>query len=299
MGLAAQFGENGFVTNKGNSTYHGLLTTVQKNFSHGLQLDFNYTLAHSIDNVSLIANVNPLNNGFGFVCDATNGEACRGNSDFDVTNYIAADFVYQLPFGKGRMFGSNVPLVVDEFIGGWDVSGITNWHSGVAYSTVSNAFLAGFANDDPAIFNGDRAVVSPHAHKTSSGSINVFSDQTTALGAFRGPIGLEYGSRNNLRGPSYINQNLGLAKRFRVTPERVSLKFRADAFLTSSTTRVSPIRLAVIWAPWTLHRGRSGRSSLLLLRRGFCSWHCGWSSSLAAYPSPSSPPGYFGGMLLI
>ncbi len=242
VGLAAQFGSNGFVTNKGNSTYHGLLTTLQKNFSHGLQMDFNYTVAHSIDNVSLIANTNPSNSGVGYICDVTNGDACRGNSDFDVTNYISADFTYQLPFGKGRTFANAVPLLLDEIIGGWDVSGITNWHSGVAFSSVSNAFLAGFENDDPAIFDGDRAAVAPHAHKTSSGSINVFGDQTTAIGAFRGPIGLEYGSRNNLRGPNYINQNLGLAKRFRLTPERVSLTFRADAFnVFNHTSFANPV----------------------------------------------------------
>lgn len=58
VGMASQFGENGYVTNKGNSTYQGLLTSLQKNFSHGLQFDFNYTYQHSIDNVSLIANTN-------------------------------------------------------------------------------------------------------------------------------------------------------------------------------------------------------------------------------------------------
>ena len=229
-GMASQFANNGFVTNKGNSTYHALLTTLQKNFSHGLQMDFNYTLAHSIDNVSLIANINPTNGGYGYICDATNGEACRGNSDFDVTNYISADFTYQLPFGRGRMFASNAPILLNEVIGGWDVSGTTNWHSGVAFTSSSSAYLAGYSNADPGIFNGDRASVSPRAHKTASGSVNLFADQSKAAGAFRGPIGLEYGSRNNMRGPNYINQNLGLAKSFQITPERVSLKFRADAF---------------------------------------------------------------------
>jgi hypothetical protein len=230
VGLASQFGENGFVTNKGNSTYHALLATVQKNMTHGLQMDFNYTLAHSIDNTSLIANLNPANNGLGFVCDATNGEACRGNSDFDVTNYISVDFIYQLPFGKGRMFANTAPLWVNEIIGGWDVSGITSWHSGVAFTGWSDAYMAGFGNNNPAIFNGDRAAVATRAHKVAGGSVNVFENQGAATAAFRDPIGLEYGSRNNLRGPNYVSQNLGLAKAFPITQERVRLKFRADAY---------------------------------------------------------------------
>ena len=228
--MASQFGENGFVTNKGNSTYQGLLTSLQKNLSHGLQFDFNYTWAHSIDNVSLIANTN-ASSGYGFICDVTNPNACRGNSDFDVTNYISADFTYQLPFGRGREFGSNIPWALDAIIGGWDVSGITAWHSGNAFSSGSNAYLASFSNDAPGIFNGDRAGVAPHAYKNNAtGQVQLFTDQNRATNDFTGPVGLTFGSRNNLRGPNYVSQNMGLSKAFRITPERVVLKFRADAY---------------------------------------------------------------------
>jgi hypothetical protein len=60
--------------------------------------------------------------------------------------------------------------------------------------------------------------------------VNVFSDPIKANGDFVGPIGFTIGSRNNLRGPRYANQNLGLAKTFPVYKESVNLKFRADAF---------------------------------------------------------------------
>ena len=56
VGSAAQFSENTFYTNKGFSSYNGLLLTLQKNLSHGLNYDFNYTFQHSIDNVSFFAN---------------------------------------------------------------------------------------------------------------------------------------------------------------------------------------------------------------------------------------------------
>ncbi len=73
-------------TNKGFSSYNGLLVTLQKNLTHGLQFDFNYTWSHSIDNVSLIANQIAFG-GYGFICDAVHPRECRGNSDFDITNY--------------------------------------------------------------------------------------------------------------------------------------------------------------------------------------------------------------------
>ncbi len=134
VGMASQFSENTFYTNKGFSSYNGLLTTLQKNFSHGLQFDVNYTWAHSIDNVSLIANQVALV-GYGFVCDVQRPRLCRGNSDFDVTHYVTGDFTYNLPFGRGRAFASHAPIWLNEVIGGWDLSGISQWHTGIAFGT--------------------------------------------------------------------------------------------------------------------------------------------------------------------
>ena len=229
VGMAAQFSENTFYTNKGFSSYNGLLTTLQKNFSHGLQFDVNYTWAHSIDNVSLIANQG-ASAGYGFVCDVQRARLCRGNSDFDVTNYVTGDFTYNLPFGRGRAFAGNAPIWLNEVIGGWDLSGISQWHTGGAFGTNSNAFVAGYSNDAPAIFNGDRAGVQAHVHKTSAGQVNLFSDPVRAQGDFTGPVGFIIGSRNILRGPNFYNQNFGLAKAFPLGSDRVNLKFRADAF---------------------------------------------------------------------
>ena len=229
IGMGSQFSENTFYTNKGFSAYHGLLTTLQKNLSHGLQFDLNYTWAHSIDNVSLTGN-QIASGGYGFICDVLHPRECRGNSDFDVTHYISADFTYSLPFGRGRTFGGNTPFLLNEVIGGWDISGITLWHSGVAFGTVSNAFVAGYSNDAPAILVGGRAAVSTHAHKTSDGTVNVFADQAKAQNAYTGPVGFTIGSRNDLRGPHFFNQDLGLGKTFPIVSERVNLKFRADAF---------------------------------------------------------------------
>jgi hypothetical protein len=66
--------------------------------------------------------------GIGLVCDAVHPRECRASSDFDLRNNFTTDASYQLPFGKGRMFANSGPLWVDEAIGGWDVSGIGEWH---------------------------------------------------------------------------------------------------------------------------------------------------------------------------
>jgi hypothetical protein len=228
VGMAAQFAENTFYTNKGFSSYNGMLVSLQKNLNHGLQFDVNYTWAHSMDNVSLIANT-PATAGVGFICDAVHPRSCRGNSDFDVTHYVTADFTYSLPFGHGQMFATNIPSAVNEVIGGWALSGVTIYHSGGAYSTVSNAFVAGYANDAPAIFDGDTSAIRRSVHKAPGGQLFLFANPTAADNAFQGPVGLQIGSRNNLRGPQYFDQDFGLAKSFGVWRE-ANLKFRADAF---------------------------------------------------------------------
>src|SRR6185437_9709181 len=170
VGMSSQFAGNTVYTNMGFSSYNGLLVSLQQNQKHGLTYDINYTWSHSMDNTSLIAN-SPAANGYGFICDALRPRQCRANSDFDTTHYITADMVYALPFGRGRAFGSQIPLLLDEVIGGWDVSNIITWHSGNAWTTVSSAFLAGYANDAPALFNGDFGALKRQIHKTSAGAL--------------------------------------------------------------------------------------------------------------------------------
>ncbi|HEY1742624.1 MAG TPA: carboxypeptidase-like regulatory domain-containing protein [Granulicella sp.] len=232
VGSAAQFSENTFYTNKGFSTYNAMLVSLQKNLSHGLQFDVNYTFAHSIDNVSFFANSEGDTGigGTGLICDVVRPRECRANSDFDVTHYITGDETYQLPFGRHREFFATAPLWLEEAIGGWDVSGITEWHSGQAWGTDSNAFDASYSNDAPGILIGPSSAVATHVTKLSGGGVNVFANQATARSAYVGPIGFQIGARNGLRGPHFFNQDLGLAKNFPIYRERINLKFRADAF---------------------------------------------------------------------
>ena len=228
VGMAAQFSENTFFTDKGFSSYNGLLTTLHKNSSHGLQFDLNYTWSHSIDNVSLIANSYAYN-GYGFLCDITRPRICRADSDFDVTNYLNGNFLYQLPFGHGRDFLPTLPRWADEAIGGWELSGLPSWHTGTPYMANSVAFLMSYSNEDPAILTGGLGPMKSHV-TVQNGQVYAFKNYQTAYNQYQGPTGFEMGSRNNLRGPHYFDLDLGLGKTFPIYKEGVNLKFRVDAF---------------------------------------------------------------------
>ncbi len=229
VGMGAQFSENTFYTNKGSSSYNGLLTTLHKNAGHGLQFDLNYTWSHSIDNVSLIAN-DVAFGGYGFICDVLRPRECRSNSDFDVTHYFNGNIIYDLPVGRGRSFASNAPRWLDEAIGGWSVSGLPSVHSGNAYFMAANAFVAGYANDAPGILVGPVSDLKTHLTGGKGQPLYAFPNPSQANADYIGPVGFNIGARNNLRGPSYFDLDLGLAKAFPLISDRVALKFRADAF---------------------------------------------------------------------
>lgn len=228
-GMPVQFAGNTVWTNKGSSSYNAMLVTLHKNMSHGLQFDLNYTWSHSIDNVSFIANSIASGDGYGYICDIVRPRECRGNSDFDVTNYLNGDFVYELPFGRGRAIGSGVSRWFNEAIGDWEVSGLPTWHTGVAYSAFSNAYVAGFANNAPATLIGPISDMKTKIHKGPNGNLLAYADPAKADADYTGPTGFNIGSRNNLRGPGYFNLDLSLRKAFPIA-EGWRLAFGADAF---------------------------------------------------------------------
>ena len=228
VGMPAQFAENTVYTNKGFSAYNGLLTTLHKNTGFGLTFDINYTFSHAIDNVSVNGNTIAYG-GYGFICDVVRPRECRGNSDFDVNSYINGYFTYDLPYGHGRMFGASSPWVANELLGGWSVSGLPGWHTGFPFFAGSNAFVAGFANDAPAILVGNKGDMDIHLHGGKGSPLYAFANPAQALNDYTGPVAFQVGSRNNLRGPRSTTFDAGLSKTFPLH-DQVVAKLRGDAF---------------------------------------------------------------------
>jgi hypothetical protein len=232
VGMGAQFSENSFHNNKGFSNYDGLLFTLQKNISHGLQYDFNYTWSHSIDNISFFANSQGDTGigGGGLICDDVRPRECRSSSDFDLRQIISGDASYVLPIGTGKMLFGNASRWADEAIGGWAVSGVVTRHTGYPWQTASGAYVASYSNDAPAILVGNPNLAKTKLTKLPGGGVSDFSNALVASEQFEGPVGFQIGPRNSERGPGYFNLDLGLAKTFPLIGEGVNLRFRADAY---------------------------------------------------------------------
>jgi hypothetical protein len=234
VGLPSQFLVNALGTNKGWSSYNGLLLSLRKRLSHNLQFDFNYTFSHSIDNSSIVANNNGnfVAGAYTVMCNPIDLSVCRGNSEFDATHQVSANFVYDLPIGRRQSLVGNAPRWLDEIIGGWQTSGIITWRTGLALPVQSGVSTTSLAADNGALFTGSGGAVatSLHTDMKNNNQIQFFTDPTQAATAFSPVTGLQVGNRDTLRGPRFSNVDLGVAKTFPLFKERYRLVFRADAF---------------------------------------------------------------------
>ncbi|HET9528185.1 MAG TPA: carboxypeptidase-like regulatory domain-containing protein [Pyrinomonadaceae bacterium] len=235
VGMSAQFGTNIYISNQGASSYDGMLVSLRKRFSQGLQFDFNYTWSHSIDNGSSITNTV----AGGLVCDLTNLRVCRGNSDFDIRHLVNANFIYELPFGRGQRFGGGAPGWVNQIIGGWEFTGIFTARSGLPFGTTTTAFPVGFNFNSPAAYNlSDISGLTGNIHDATNGTIQFFDDPQVVFnparpteGTIRFPHHGEIGNRNVFRGPSFWNLDTALLKTFKMPwSEQQSLQIRWESF---------------------------------------------------------------------
>ncbi|HJZ65656.1 MAG TPA: carboxypeptidase-like regulatory domain-containing protein, partial [Candidatus Acidoferrum sp.] len=179
VGLSAQVPYNSVLGNFSSSNYNALLLTVKRTMTNGLQFDFDYTYSHSIDNQS--TNTRQVAGFGGQVCDLQDLRVCRGSSDFDTRHLVSANFIYQLPFGRGKWLGKEAGRGLDAVIGGWQVSGIVAWHSGFPFSLNTGSFPLGFTNDSGPILTGSRSALAPGIHVDSSGTLQFFKDPQAAL----------------------------------------------------------------------------------------------------------------------
>lgn len=115
----------------GNSHYHALQAKWEKRYSKGLTLLTHYTWGKMIDDISHSSgNVNWLGGGTN-IQNPFDMRGERSLSSHDVAHRAVFTWAYELPFGRGRQFGSNWAKPLDWIAGGWEVSGFGSMQSGM------------------------------------------------------------------------------------------------------------------------------------------------------------------------
>ena len=223
-----------------NSNYSGVVAIIKYRGPRGISAQGSYTWSHSLDYSSAFFG---STGDAGYPSNGNNLKAEYGNSAFDMRHRFVGYYSVPLPIGPGGLFLTSSKLISREAFEGWNISGITEFQSGLPFTVyLGSADYSGFnqfadrpntgvgrlgqnnKNPDAAFDNGKR------------GAPTYF----TTIGA--GQIGTE--RRDQHFGPGLINFDLSASKDFPILTERVKLQFRADLFnVFNHTNFANPVAI--------------------------------------------------------
>jgi hypothetical protein len=209
-----------YVMADSSGNYNALSVKLSQRFGANLNSLLAYTWSKALDDTSNIrgtvgADFSPQDS----LCPNT----CEyGPSDFAVPQRFVASIIYLLPFGKGQKF-LNHGGVVNEVVGGWQVSTITTLQSGGVVDTSSWD-------------SGGTNFISNATRLSCVAGVNPVLPNNNQNGwynpkAFSNPVAATFGNcgRNNLRGPWRGNEDISAFKYFRIA-EKKNLEFRMEMF---------------------------------------------------------------------
>lgn len=204
--------------NDASSDYNALEVKVEKRFSGGLQFLSHYTFSHA--------------NFYDGTYYAVSHTIAHGPNDFTRNHVFVINWVYALPFGKGKPYLGNAGRALDYAVGGWQLSNTTNLSSGLPW-TPSTAECGG--EEDVNVCRPDRGSGSfPTGAGRLDGAthtVTFFTPLPSLTGPFTDPGVGNLGNigHDSFRGPWGFYSDLSLTKDFPIT-ERVKAQFRMDAF---------------------------------------------------------------------
>ncbi len=206
------------------SNYNSLQVRLEKRFSHGIQFEAAYTYAHALDNASS-ASLGSVNNGD--FQDQRFPNANYGNADFDVRQRFVFSYLYDLPFGRGRLFAKDANRVLNQIIGGWQMSGVFSHATGNYYTATDiNDITGGDCGGTVGYYcSRPNRIGNPNAKPCVPGTLfnTCAFEDNAVLGTF-GNAG-----RNIIEGPGYTTWDTAFVKQFPIT-EQKRFEFRAEFF---------------------------------------------------------------------
>lgn len=218
----------------GQSSYDGLQVVYRRRMSQGLQADFNYTYSKSMDWASGAERI-PTSGGNNYaqIINSWAPGQLRGVSDFDVTHQINSNWIWLMPYGRGRHFGEHSNAVLDAIFGGWQLASLVRWTTGFPMivdngsTWPTNWNIEGFGTLSGNI---------PASALGQGPGPNAFRNPGAVFGAFRQAYPGESGTRNPLRGDGFFDLDTGLDKYFSLGGDR-KLEFRWETFNAPNSVR--------------------------------------------------------------
>jgi hypothetical protein len=206
--------------NMGKSWYNGLQAKLERRFSNGLSYTASYAFSKlMVDNLAscIYCNVQP------FTPDGYN----RGRSSNDHRHILTVNTVYEVPFGRGKKYGTDINRLLDAGIGGWEITGIYSFVSGAPLTfDVPGATLGNGYDTRPNLVG---SLTAPN--KGAAGWFNA-----SALAA---PASYAYGNSGMgiLDAPAFRGLDMALLKNFHIT-EPTYFQFRWEVFNVPNVTNL-------------------------------------------------------------
>lgn len=213
----------------GKASYNSLQVSWNRRFTHGSMFGLAYTYAKSMDDSSNYRDIVP---------DSYNTSNLWGPSEYDTRHSLVINYLYALPFF------SNQSTLTGKLLGGWQLSGNTEFQTGQPCGVGANNDYAGVGevgsfgcgtntsegqfwvkNGTPNIIGGFAGYggSAKYFSTTNSDGSSVFTAPAT------GTFNLQHGVRNSIYGPGFQNWNLSMKKKFPIN-ERAGFEFNADAY---------------------------------------------------------------------
>jgi len=249
-----------YTASRAISNYHSLQVSLQRHMSQGLEFLVNYTFGKSMTNNVGYFGVTNTGDTDSYWQNVNNPRGDYGPSAFDARQSVSATGVYQLPFGRGKQFGSSWNLLTDEVLGGWQLSMNAELNTGYPLTIHQNGMQCqdncsqllsqdyfGFANQYSKMKIAGRGRVASGEFKwfgTDPTSIPCHSRGTAPTNnpdCAYGRPSQDFGTAHvgTERGPGFQNYDLSLSKAFKTYKEE-TMKARIDAFNAFNISSYGP-----------------------------------------------------------
>jgi hypothetical protein len=229
-------GMRAYLWSFGFGNYNALGVKYEKRYSTGLQFTGAYTYGHALTDAPTgsfaLGNLpSPAARNYG---------AAYSNAPWDIRHNFVLNGIYELPFGKGRMFGSKWNPVVGAILGNWQLNGILAVHTGHYFSLTTQQGVGYFGYQSGG--NSLRPSVAPTKSSDAAPSTGrtpgQWFDRSNIIAPAPGVQG-NIGNNTN-RMPNVNDLDLGIFKEFLFT-ERYRLTFRAELFNVTNTPNFASI----------------------------------------------------------
>lgn len=209
----------------GFGNYHGMTAKWEKRYSNGLTYMASYTYGHALATSGTTLSGS---SGFGNK-DPRNYSLNYSSAAWDIRHSFVSNFLYDLPFGKGKMYLANANWAVDALLGGWQANGVLTFRTGSPFTLRTDRCIGSFDSCFPDLVAGRN----PNAAPSGGRRPDLWFDTSAVLlnpaAGTPGNLGLQTNYS-----PGQRNVDLSMFKSFRIT-ERWRVQYRAEAFNIANT----------------------------------------------------------------